>query len=200
VTNTSTAIIRWLLERKFESVFTLSSGNSVVLLYFDFCKLHVKLNLRALLLFFSSWFNVIQIFYIDTWCDSDIMLVSAARSLLRASKQGLWLRQVRLLTDEPASRKIPMLASFTLEIEAKLAAQGSAKQLRMQSIQLEIERLDQRDFPLPEALTEQQWSRLLSLSEWDLRLYYLDAISQKEEEEKLEDLLAKDKVSRHGLK
>lgn len=76
---------------------------------------------------------------------------------------------------------------------------GSGRLLRLRAIKRDLEILSKRGFPLPARLSLSQWQRLLSLSEYDHRILYLDSIHLGEEEERYEEILASNERCREGL-
>jgi len=81
----------------------------------------------------------------------------------------------RLLQTTPSSfqdeRKL--LDILTPEFCQALAEDKTSKKFKLKSIRIELERLYEQDFPLPDSLTEEQWNVLMEFNAVDLRIHYL---------------------------
>jgi len=86
------------------------------------------------------------------------------------------------------------------EEEELMKESGKVKLLRLSSVKKDLERLSERGFPLPATLTLNQWERMLSLSAYDHRVYYLDSINLGQEEESFESIKAADEKHVQGFR
>jgi hypothetical protein len=66
-----------------------------------------------------------------------------------------------------------LLDALTPEFCQDLADNKTSKKFKLKSIQEELERLYLKEFPLPEALTVEQWNILMEFNSPDLRIFYL---------------------------
>ena len=109
-------------------------------------------------------------------------LISSLRLQLPSKLTKLAL--IRLCSSSSSS-DLTLIKSLS-EVQRKaLIGTATANKFRMLTLEDELRYLDNRKFPLPEALNERQWERLFSLKERISRTLYLDSIGQKQEDEQL---------------
>ncbi len=103
---------------------------------------------------------------------------------------------VSKVSDEPPPQTPKLLKSLSddPELESSLVGPTTVMKLRMAAIREELGYLISKDFPLPDTLTRDQWQRLLSLTDKEIRVRYLDAVVQEVEEEAFESLKETDKT------
>ncbi len=95
---------------------------------------------------------------------------------LAANQLGLTTRQLKTSASSSAEKEETekkLLETLTQEFCERLTGKITSKRFRLKNIQNELERLYKKNFPLPESLTEEQWTILMEFNEMDLRVYYL---------------------------
>lgn len=122
---------------------------------------------------------------------SGMLMTSSSRSLsslsvnsfpgfrkkeLAANQLELTTRQLKTSASSSAEKEETekkLLETLTQEFCERLTGKITSKRFRLKNIQNELERLYKKNFPLPESLTEEQWTILMEFNEMDLRVYYL---------------------------